>query len=313
MTSDPKTYYAMKAALLDLRNAQHLRAPPHRAAISELKIAPYEGVVNPAPPIDLDQISARVVEQFSRGALPGRRDLQHCAFCVWETKVRLVDRPPAFANYLKHIEKGIRKAEYRRLAEAYVRAFDPRSPGLSEAAATLANTASRAGGAWMRRAEEYHLFDPIRGPSALAERALNQDTEPVNYLHNRDGMPDSLARAGFARASWKAGLALIQKEAQNENERSRFERLKQWNGTNERALLFEEDKAIFVQAIVAPYRKAGPSDKAIRDEMLNYLLGILGDPRLKPDRWVGLDEAKGPRGLSTGGWSINHSASSWML
>jgi hypothetical protein len=301
MSHDLDVTTAVKTALRELVSRGIFRDPPSSASISRLELTPYQGEVAPPKPLDLDEIAQRVVERFSRGLLPERRDLRHAGFCVWETKTRLADQSAGFEAYLKRIGSCARKSEYKRLAEAYFRAFDPNTPTLPKVAAILADLAPQIGADWGRRAADYCVFDPVRGPVELARIVLNQETDVINYLRNRDRMPESLANTRFAQAAWREGLSII--DAEVKEERERFDLLKRWNGPNERTILFEGDKLPLVDAIVAPYRKSGPEDKRLRDQILNYLLGILGDPRIRAERWTGLD---GPR-IVVNRWLVDQS------
>ncbi len=287
--TNPLRGLLLKDAMAGLTNTISLKAPPKESAISRLKIKEYDSPIDTTKPVDLDQIAERVIRKFSKGELPERRDLQHASFCLWETVPTLLDNPAALDGYLQWIATLRRKSDFRRLAEAYVRCFNFRARDIQKIALTLSQNAPNVGGRWSERSKEYRIFDPQEGPRAVANLALAQEIDPVHFLRDRNQWSESLAIAGFAQAVWLEGLIEIDRSSQSESER--FARLVQWNGPHKNEMLFPPLKASFVDAMVMPYEVGGPSDKSLRDSMMNFLLGTVGDPRLSPQKWVGLDNA----------------------
>ena len=268
----------IKNALSGLTVPTFLKSPPEIAEVSRANVLTYDNPVDTPRPVDLDEIAERVVTAFSKGELADRRDLRHAAFCVWGTQPCLAERPAALRTYLQWLSRLDRKADFRRLAEEYVRSFDARTTGIEEVAATLARCAEHVGGRWWERARDYHIFDPHLGPLEFARTAISQDVDPVHFLRERDQWPESLAKAGFSRSVWLDGIKEIVDTSRNELER--FERLTQWNGVDAHEILFSSLKAHFVSTLIRPYENGGPADKSLRDSIVNFLLGALGDPRL---------------------------------
>jgi hypothetical protein len=249
----------------------------------------YDSPLDLAKPVDLDEIAERVIAKFSKGELPDRRDSRHAPFCVWETTPTLSNNSTALANYLQWVIGLQRKSDFLRLAEAYVRCFNRGNPGIAMVASTLSQCAEKVGGRWAERSGEYRIFDPQEGPRAVAHIALSQEIDPIGFLRDRDQWAESLAVAGFAHAVWLEGLTEIGKSSRDE--RDRFERLIQWNGPRKDQILFPQLRAPFVDAMVTPYERHGPTDGSLGDSIMNFLLGAVGDPRLAPQKWVGIDRA----------------------
>jgi EH_Signature domain len=290
MSTDRPIEPLTKNALGELAIPIFLKVPPETAEVSRASVPAYDNPVDAPRPVDLDEIAKRVVTAFSKGTLPDRRDLRHAAFCVWGTQPHLADRPVTLRTYLQWLSRIDRKADFRRLAEEYVRSFDAQTTGIEEVAATLARCAEKIGGRWGERARDYQIFDPHRGPLEIARVAISQDVDPVHFLRERDQWPESLAKAGLSRSVWLAGIKEIEKITSG-NERERFERLTQWNGADTQEILFSSLKAQFVAAVIRPYGNGGPADKSLRNAIVNFLLGVLGDPRLDSHKWIGLDDA----------------------
>ena len=279
----------LKKALTGLATTVFAKPPPKTSAVSRVKLIEHDGPTDAPRPVDLDEVARRVVQRFSKGELPERSDLRHAAFCIWETQPSLVDNPFALQHYLEWVTHLHRKADFRRLAEAYVRCFDNPKDAIDQVAAVLSHTVNQVGGRWSERAQEYRIFDPHQGPRALARLALSQDVDPVHFLLERNHWPESLAMAGFARAAWIEGIGEISRTLMSE--RDRFQQLILWNGSRSHQILFSEMKGPFVNALTGPYKDSGPGDKSLRDLIMNFLLGALGDPRILPQKWVGLNEA----------------------
>ena len=279
----------LKRAIASLTKTVSPKAPPKISAISRLKLIEYDSPLDLAKPIDLDEIAGRVRAKFSKGELPERCDLRHASFCIWETTPTLSGNTAALENYLKWILSLQRKSDFLRLAEAYVRCFNLGNRGIAKVALALSECAEKCGGRWAERSREYQIFDPKDGPRAVANIALSQEIDPIGFFRDRDQWAESLAVAGFAQAVWLAGLTEVGKSSRDE--RDRFERLVQWNGPRKDEILFPQLKAPFVDAMVMPYERHGPTDSLLRDSIMNFLLGTIGDPRLAPQKWVGLDRA----------------------
>jgi hypothetical protein len=66
----------------------------------------------------------------------------------------------------------------RRLISAYLRDFDPRATGINDAATRIRKMLTRTEprfGPWRNAEKEVRLFDPARGPTALADRLLSDE------------------------------------------------------------------------------------------------------------------------------------------
>lgn len=289
MTLPPETGgEALKEALEQLPKQVGALKVPEKSAIARLRIAVYVGPPSPPRPINIEEVAYRVVEAFSTSKLPERKDLGLAAFCVWETQVRLVDIPPAMNGYLRYILEGARRSEVSRLAEAYWRGFSEGREYQSKVAETLGAWTISKSGSWVRRHAVYSVFDVKRGPARLAEIAEAEGIDIFSYLTSRDQMTESLAMGGFAEAAWIHGIRNI--GSIDQQEQIRFDRLDSWNGRRTDSLLFPNAKRSFINALLQPYEKSEPA-RELRDQILNFVLGLLGDPRLKPENWIGVENA----------------------
>jgi hypothetical protein len=137
------------------------------------------------PPTDFLETLRRTLVAASRAgriaALPPK-DLRYAPWILWNG-----DPPAASLRGLLGIvleqARGSNQT-LRRLITAYLRDFDPRAPGIDEAAACIRKMLAGNGprfGPWRKAQAEVHLFDSARGPETLAARLL-ADERPAETL-----------------------------------------------------------------------------------------------------------------------------------
>jgi hypothetical protein len=147
-------------------------------------LAAADAVPAPPPGDFLKALTRRLVIASRSGqiaALPPK-DLRYAPWLLWNG-----DPPAATLRGLLVAvldQARVSAPTLRRLISAYLRDFDPRAPGIDQTAfcirEILAGTGPRFD-PWRAAQAEIHLFDPARGPAALAGRLL-ADERPAETL-----------------------------------------------------------------------------------------------------------------------------------
>lgn len=143
---------------------------------------------SPAPPADFLENVRRNLVAASHSGQFSPKDLRYAPWLLWNG-----DPPAAMLPYLRprlFNQARTSSATLRRLIEVYLRDFNPRGPGLVEAAACIRAALTKGEprfDSWRVAQNEVHLFDPEHGPAALAARLLvDQPPERVLARYNLD-------------------------------------------------------------------------------------------------------------------------------
>jgi len=240
-----------------------------------------------ARPPDLDEIAARIIDAFTRGEVPGRRDVNLAPWCLWEGKRPLVREPTVLARFLSFVGAANRKSTFRRLASAYVVRFDPSeaaqaSSPLNRIAETLRGLASRLTGPFSEASRHLHLFDPHIAPRTIADLALQRKTSPTRVLSDF-GVQNLGAEAGLAQAAFLAGLKQLQDDA-SLSPQARLAAIQAWGTRPDGSFIFEQWRGAYVDALVLPLAGVDVEHSAM-DANLKFLIGKFGHPKLAPARW----------------------------
>ncbi|MGU3466428.1 EH signature domain-containing protein [Methylobacterium sp. C33D] len=243
--------------------------------------------VEPAPPPDLDQIATRIIQAFSAGAVPERRDVNLAPWCLWDGKRPLVREPTVLARFLAHVRTASRKSTFRRLASAYIVRFDPSeadrpTSALNDIAATLRDLASRMTGPLTEAARHLNLFDPRTAPRTIAGIALDRKISPSRVLADF-GIQNLGAEAGLAEAAFLAGLDR-QRTDRSLSPQARLASIQAWGTRQDGSVIFEHRRGTYVDALVLPLADVDV-DRTAMDATLKFLVARFGDPRLKQARW----------------------------
>jgi hypothetical protein len=283
---------------------------PERPACQEQAAALFRNEAAPELPSgEVLEILREELRRACAGGDPSRippRTLRRAPLVFW-------DRDPqaaAFPGLLEAFLDGAASKPrwLRELVEAWLRDFGPDRARLPEAGRAAANLLARTQdprlGHWDRAHRRYAMFDAARGPERVGS-ALLTGTEPVDAVLSQTGMDDPIRAEGrFFRAAVKAMLATLPtalrgggaREAWTraaailEVQRTRRDRL--GREIAETALRVPDLIGEVIVACLDPWlRDPPPKPEAPREEIKAFLLRVVGDPRLRPDRWSAAPES----------------------
>ncbi|MGC1293693.1 MAG: EH signature domain-containing protein [Alloacidobacterium sp.] len=179
-----------------------------------------------------------------------------------------------------------------RLIAAYLRDFEPDAPGIKEATAKIREELAKAGprlDTWRTAQNEVHLFDPARGPAALADCLLEQGKPPDEILARYKLNDPLLTTSNYMLAVEDAVRAqaapLLRKSGMTALERI----LQIVAPTN--VPRFKSHIADTGRALLRPWLDSGPHPApSLQEPVRRVLLHWLGDPRLRLQHWAALGE-----------------------
>jgi hypothetical protein len=247
-------------------------------------------VVKVSTPEDLDRIAGRIADCIANQRPIERRDMAQAPWCIWGGKQPFAADLEAVRALLGMIERDGRKTVFRRLASAYLMGFKGGHFATHAVAATLTRMVQSIDGPWAVAHARFKLFDPEAGPQILATASLNGRKAPSEVL-SEIGIGGLAAEAEFAAVAHARGLQAIQKRT-DLGLQQRLSILKKWSLRESGSLIFPTQKAQFVDALVLPHAHEMPP-KHERDETVNFLVKLLGDPRLKKGEWMNMEQSAG--------------------
>lgn len=247
-------------------------------------------LVKASAPEDLDQIAGRIADSIAKQLPIERRDLAQAPWCIWGGKQPFAADLHAVRALLGIIEQDGRKTVFRRLASAYLMGFKEGHFATQAVAATLTRMVQSIDGPWAVAHARFKLFDPDSGPQVVATASLNERKAPSELL-SEIGIGGLAAEAEFAAVAHARGLQTIRKRT-DLGLQMRLSILKRWSLRENGSLIFPTQKAQFVDALVLPHAQEMPP-KPERDATVNFLVKLLGDPRLKKGEWMNMEQSAG--------------------
>jgi len=238
-------------------------------------------------PDDLDVVADRFLSCISRGDDPDYSDWNKAAWCLWTTTPALAEHSTALDAILSRVARMERIRPYRHLASVYLVDFSPDRPGLLQVSKVLTDCAPKAGHPWSTLNARYGLFAESGAPNRLAQISMRHN-EGVAELFAAIGLGYQFAEGGFARAVHEAGLAHLVGIPIN-SATERLEIVRRWCLRPEGSIIFRALRKHMVGAILVPYGDQVPA-KDERDRIINFLVGMFGDPRTSASTWIGMDE-----------------------
>lgn len=233
------------------------------------------------------------------------RTLRRAPIVFWDREPQAAAFPGLLETFLAGAAD--RPRWLRELIEAWLRDFAPDKKLLPEAGRAAAHLLERTEDPrltpWDRAHKRYSMFDATRGPQRVGS-ALLGGAAPVEEVLSAIGMDDPIRAEGrFFRAAIQAMLgalpgALRGPGAQEawtraatilEIQRSRRDRM--GREIAEPALRITDLTGETIAACLDPWLRDPPSAHAPREEIKALLLRVIGDPRLRPERWRAAPEA----------------------
>ncbi len=218
-----------------------------------------------------------------------RKELRYAPWLLWNGEPPAAGLPGLLPILLDQARAST--STLRRLIGAYLRDFDPQAPGIDEAAACIRRLLAGAGprfDLWRTAQSEVHLFEPTRGPAALAARLL-ADEQPAETLA-RYKLDDPMLSVGkYLMAVEEAVRAAAPQMLRNQRQTG-LERVRRVVAPSG-ALRFEAQAGATGRAVLRAWLDGGPEpEPALQQPVREMLLRWLGDPRLRPQSWAGVGE-----------------------
>lgn len=235
------------------------------------------------PAKDFDAIARQFQDELAAGAILANRQLKDAAWCLWTTTPALAATPHVFENIIQQISNAENARPFRTLASSFMASFTEDMLGRSETAAALSRLSQTWGGPWGGLHKKFQLFDLEVGPKRLAEAVITQDKSAPDILKDA-GLGAMNAQSGYAKAVTRALLDRLA-EGQDLDHLTRLARIQRYAMTSDGKLIYDDLRPNLIEALLRPFKQL-KIDKAIRDAFLKVVLGLLGDPRLKPGNWA---------------------------
>lgn len=220
------------------------------------------------------------------------RDLRLAPWILWQGKPPAIEFPGLLDKVIK--EAGQSRRTLRNLIEAWVRDFSPNGIDIAKAGQAierlLETTSDARLNIWREAHARFKMFSADEGPNNLAQ-ALLQGPEDV---------PAILAAAGFAEGvrSVSSYLRAVQAKLLE-----RLAAMLRSPGATERAqrafrfllqddkLRFDDQRSFLACMLCQPWFDNGPEPAPeIRNIIRDFLVGQIGDPRIRRDRWIGAEK-----------------------
>ena len=290
MTAAPTAASETQAAILALRSVveqllpRKIALPDEPESARMLRTLGAMEAAPAAPPTDfLEALRRELVAASDRGqiaALP-RKSLRYASWLLWNGDPPVANLPGLLPILLD--QAAASGATLRRLIGAYLRDFDPRAHGIEETTTCVRKVLARGEprfAAWRTAQSEVHLFDPARGPAALASRLLASD-HPAEILAHYKFDDEMLAIGNFMLAvedavCTQAPLLLRQ---QAEQGLRRVLRIVAPAGEFRFPVQVGETGRALLKAWIDGGPEPAPS---LQQPVREVLLSWLGDPRLRP-------------------------------
>lgn len=233
------------------------------------------------------------------------RTLRRAPLVFWDREPQAAVFPGLLEAFL---EGAAAKPRWlRELIDAWLRDFGPDRACLPEAGRAAANLLARTHDPrlqpWDRAHRRYSMFDAARGPERVGT-ALLSAAEPVEMILSETGMDDPIRAEGrFFRAAVRAMLAALPGALRGAGAREawarataileiqRIRRDRAGRDIAEPALRVLDLAGETITACLDPWLRDPPAPSAPREEIKAFLLRVVGDPRLRPERWRAAPEA----------------------
>jgi|GEM_PF-784817 hypothetical protein len=301
------------SALRELASLQDLfrrkpALPEQPACLLQSAEVFHKGKAAELPPGEVLEI---LREELRRACVAGAasmippRMLRRAPMVFWDREPQAAAFPGLLEAFLEGA--AARPRWLRELIEALLRDFGPERPRLPEAGHATADllrmTRDPRLQPWGRAHQRYSIFDVARGPERVGAALIN-GAEPVQSILSDTGLDDPIRAEGrFFRAAvgamlvglpralrgrgaheaWRRAAAVL------EIQRVRRDRL--GRELAESTLRFPDLAGETISACLDPWLREPPAPNAPLEEIKAFLIRVIGDPRLRPERWRAAPEA----------------------
>ncbi len=234
------------------------------------------------PPENLDSISERISGRLEKREGLDLRDLRRAPWCIWSSCSPLCVKQHLVERLLGQIADAGRRKIYRMLAKAWLYHFKPNGLCISLIGNFLSRHAGELGDPWSEAHRNLCIFDPTAGPARIIDGAARSGLSPDD-IFGRFGFRDTLLATGYRQQLYRLGFQRCESENIGKP-MDRLEMVRQWTYRNGR-VRFEGLKTAAVRASLDPFGDEMP-DERTRDALLDFVVGLLHDPRSNPGRWT---------------------------
>ena len=258
------------------------RAVPAMAEAAA-RLANIDEKVERPKPDELIVICRRIDAALGAGEPLSRRDLRRAPWCLWAPDMPLAEIPGRIQMLLDQLVAAGRAKLFKTLAFAWGHAFALERAGIAPVGQFLWAHSHLLGPKWVAALKRWPLFDPQKGPRALAETAIDLGKSPETLLED-EGLGDFAKCLGYVFSAYALGLGLLERGALRDPEK-RLAILNSWIFDANHKLRHASLSAPAVRAAIDPFGDTMP-EKGIRDRYIAFALSLLGDPRSQPAKWV---------------------------
>ena len=278
----------LEAAIFALSPRLPPEAPTVRMVrnLSAADAAPKE----PQPAI-LEGVRRRLRQVLSSGGQPVSKDLKQAPWILWQGEPPAISFPGLLDMVVAQAMRSPRALRY--LIEAWLRDFSPKNPGITSAGFAiqqlLADGHDARLEAWRAAHSRFRLFDAADGPAALAAAILDH-TQSVSAVMEAAGFADESRRiSAYLRAVQTVLLARLPAALQRANAQKHCARACEFLISG-RQLRFDDTHAAIAHALCEPWFNTSYSAAMeLQRQVQDFLIEQLGNPQLRPGRWVGAE------------------------
>lgn len=263
---------------------------PERAktvVVAAMMAGTVGGELRPAK--NFDQIANQLLGRHRENVPLTRAEIRDAAWCLWETDPPLASVPSFFQSLLTFVDQSARRRHYRALASSFITSFGADRIGMKEVSALLARKAPEVGAPWASLAEKAKFFDLALGPLKIVDEAILSKTPPTIVLEKL-GLGTLDAQSGYAKACSERLLRRLATDTKLRPS-ERLDLVRSTAISTQGKLVFSNHGPLVANALVLPFGETIPQGDVL-DSHLNLLIGLFGDPRLRPGAWTSMQGAE---------------------
>jgi hypothetical protein len=218
------------------------------------------------------------------------REMRLAAGCLFDGQQPIANDERLLDQFLDSLRSIQSRLAIKRLIHSYCTNFDPNHAGIVRIGAFLRESVPtiRAQWEWPQRHRQYMIFDASRAPHELAKLTIDS-VDPRRVLANV-GLRGHLLAGGLSVHVFVAAMKRIQDRLESQPQLEDIERAIAWVRTDGGETHFSAYRAELANALLLPWTRHDPPDE-IRQTTQNYLLDVLGDPRIEHGAWLRADES----------------------
>lgn len=263
-----------------------------RRALEQLEALLDETPERPAG-AELERLRRRLLDLFvaGRGKEATRAELRRACWLLWDEGEPAGDAIPGLVEAVLVQAAGNRRT-LRNLVHCWILAGDDGRAShrrVGEELARLVAASEDVRLAWARTAiDEIDLFDAPRAANRLAH-ALLTGSQEVGELLARYGLADPMrAVSGFLERTQAACTRQWPALARRGDAERILDRLLGFARHGD-GLRFDTRRAELASGLLAAWLEDPPPAEPLQQRVQRFLLDQLGDPRLRPARWNGVE------------------------